>query len=367
MPLAVRERGALEMNNAGLTFRLTLTMFAIMLFGLPAQAQDALIESVCLITDFGRVDDGTFNQGGYEGMLAAAEEFGLETSFIESANQVDYDNNLQTCIDAGHDAIITMGFLIADATLAAAQANPDVYFIGVDHFYNEAPANLVGLQFREDQAGFLAGALAGLMSDSNVVAGVYGIDIPPVVRFRCGFENGARHSNQAAQSLGVYVPSFNDPATGAETALQFINEGVDVILGAGGTTGSGAIRAAAAQGVYVIGVDQDEYLTTFGRGESPGAEFLISSALKRVDQAVYLSLQALVAGDAATFHGEGGVRLLDAASEGIGLAPVHDAEVPDDVLQQVDGIFAALQDGSQGTGCDPVTGEQLAAMPDDDS
>ncbi|MCY4527019.1 MAG: hypothetical protein OXB89_10485 [Anaerolineaceae bacterium] len=112
-----------------------------------------------------------------------------------------------------------------------------------------------------------------------------------------------------------------------------------MILGAGGATGSGAILAAAAQGVYVIGVDQ----------------------------AVYLSLQALVEGDAATFHGEGGVRLLDAASEGIGLAPVHDAEVPDEVLAQVDGIFAALQDGSQGTGCDPVTGEQLAATPDDDS
>jgi len=259
------------MNNAWLTFRLTLTMFAITLFGLPAQAQDALIESVCLVTDIGRVDDGTFNQGGYEGMLAAA------------------------------------------------QASPDVYFIGVDHFYSEAPANLVGLQFREDQAGFLAGALAGLLSDSDVGAGVYGIDVPPVARFRCGFENGVKHSNEGAQALGVHVPSFIDPATGAETALQFIVEGADVILGAGGATGSGAIRAAAAQGVYVIGVDQDEYLTTFGRGESPGAEFLLGSALKRVDQAVYLSLQALVEGDAATFHGEGGVRLLDAASEGIGL------------------------------------------------
>lgn len=347
------------MNRGGLTRNLTLTLLAITLFAPPTLAQEALIESVCLVTDVGRVDDGTFNQGGYEGMLAAAEDFGLETSFIETTRQVDYEDNLQTCIDAGFDAIVTMGFLIADATLAAAQANPGVYFIGVDHFYSEPPANLVGLQFREDQAGFLAGALAGLVTGSDVVAGVYGIDIPPVLRFRCGFEKGVAHSNARAQALGVHIASFTDPATGAETALQFIAEGADVILGAGGTTGSGAILAAAAAGVRVIGVDRDEYLTTFGGGESPGAEYLLSSALKRVDRGVYLSLQALVEGDAASFHGENGLRLLDAASEGIGLAPPHDSDVPDEALERLDDIYAALQDGSQGTGCDPVTGEKL--------
>ena len=348
--------------NTGLRRRLALGALAILLTALPAAAQEALIESVCLVTDMGRVDDGTFNQSGYEGMLAAAQDFGLETDFIETSSQVDYESNLQTCVDAGHDAIITMGFLIVDATLAAARANPEVYFIGVDHFYDEAPANLVGLLFREDQAGFLAGALAGLMTESGVVAGVYGIDVPPVVRFRCGFENGVAHTNAAAQALGVYVPSFIDPATGAETALQFIAEGADVILGAGGTTGSGAIRAAAAAGVYVIGVDRDEYLTTFGGGESPGADYLITSALKRVDRGVYLSLQALVEGDAAAFHGEAGRRLLDAAGEGIGLAPPHDAEVPDAALERVDEIYAALQEGEQDSGCDPVTGEKLEAQ-----
>ena len=345
--------------NRNVAFLLTLALLASLLPTLPALAQDPLIESVCLVTDVGRVNDGTFNQSGYEGMLAAAEAFDLTSTFIETTSQVDYTSNIQTCIDAGYDAIITMGFLIADATLAAAQANPAVYFIGVDHFYVEAPANLVGLQFREDQAGFMAGALAGLMTESGIVAGVYGIDIPPVLRFRSGFENGVAHSNADAQALGVHIPSFIDPATGAETALQFIAEGADVILGAGGTTGSGAIQGAAAESVYVIGVDQDEYVTTFGNGESPGAEFLLTSALKRVGQGVYLSLQALFAGDAATFHGEGGVRVLDAASDGVGLAPSHDAAVPDEVLAQLDEIFAGLQDGSLETGVDPITGAKL--------
>jgi basic membrane lipoprotein Med (substrate-binding protein (PBP1-ABC) superfamily) len=330
---------------------------------LPAVAQDPLIESVCLVTDVGRVNDGTFNQFAYKGMVDAVEDFDLDSTYIETTNQVDYATNIQTCVDSGYDAIITVGFLIFDTTLAAAQANPDVYFIGVDHFYGDAPANLVGVQFREDQSGFMAGALAGLMTMSDIVAGVYGIDIPPVIKFRNGFENGVAHTNMDAQALGVYIPSFVDPATGAETALQFIAEGADVIFGAGGPTGSGGIQAAAAEGVYAIGVDQDEYVTTFGNGESPGADMVISSAMKRVDQGVYLSLQSLAEGDAMSF---GGNRIFSAANNGVGLAPPHDADVPDEVLAQLDEIFAGLQDGSVSTGVDPITGEMMMDDMDDD-
>ena len=167
-----------------------------------------------------------------------------------------------------------------------------------------------------------------------------------------------------AQALGVYIPSFVDPATGAETALQFIAEGADVIFGAGGPTGSGGIQAAAAEGVLVIGVDQDEYVTTFGNGESPGADMVISSAMKRVDQGVYLSLKELAEGDAMSF---GGNTVLSAANDGVGLAPSHDADVPDEVLAQLDEIFAGLQDGSVSTGVDPITGEMMMDdMMDDD-
>lgn len=340
--------------------KLSLLLMLLMLAGTslagPALAQDPLIESVCLITDVGRVNDGTFNQFAYKGMVDAVEEFDLDSTYIETTSQVDYQTNIQTCVDSGYGALITVGFLMTDATLAAAQANPDVYFIGVDHFYGDAPPNLVGVLFREDQAGFMAGALAGLMTESNTVAGVYGIDIPPVIKFRHGFENGVAHTNMEAEALGVYIPSFTDPATGAETALQFIAEGADVIFGAGGPTGSGGIQAAAVEGAYVIGVDQDEYLTTFGNGETPGAEMLISSAMKRVDQGVYLSLRELVEGDDMNY---GGNRVLTAENDGVGLAPPHDAMVPEEVLAQLDEIFAGLQDGSISTGVDPVTGEML--------
>jgi basic membrane lipoprotein Med (substrate-binding protein (PBP1-ABC) superfamily) len=324
-----------------------------------AGAQDPLIESVCLVTDVGRVNDNGFNQFAFEGMEAAAEDFDLDSIFIETQAQTDYETNINTCIEEGYDVVVTVGFLIADGTLAAAEANPDVYFIGVDQFVAEgSPENYVGVQFREDEAGFLVGAMAALMTESGTIAGVYGIDIPPVVKFRNGYEQGARYINPDIEVLGVYIDSFTAPDRGASAAEQFIGEGADVIFGAGGPTGSGAITYAAGEGVLVIGVDQDQYFTDFGGGETPGAENIISSAVKRVDQSVYLSLEALANGDLETFGG-GGTRVLSAENDGVGFAPAHDADVPEDVTAQIEEIYAGLQDGSIETGVDPMTGELL--------
>ena len=344
----------------------TLLFLLVLMIGLvPAlsvSAQDPLIESVCLVTDVGKVNDGTFNQFAYEGMLQAADDFDLETTFIETTSQTDYEANIQTCIDSGFDAVITVGFLITDATLVAAQDNPDVFFIGIDQGYEDAPDNLVGVQFREDQSGFIAGVLAALTTESNIIGGVYGIPVPAVVKFRNGYEQGAKYINPDIQVLGVYIEDFFDPATGAETAQQMIGEGADVIFGAGGQTGSGGIQAAASEGIPVIGVDQDEYFTTFGEGETPGAENLISSAVKRVDVAVYSSLEALVEGDAETFYDEDGNRLFSAENEGVGFAPAHDADVPEEVTEQLEELLAGLADGSIETGVDPISGELLDMM-----
>ncbi|MDL1917201.1 BMP family ABC transporter substrate-binding protein, partial [Anaerolineae bacterium CFX4] len=128
--------------------------------------------TVCLVTDLGRVNDGTFNTYAYEGMLRAEADLGLTTSYVETQSQTDYEANINTCLDEGFDIIVTVGFLIYDATIAAAKANPDVYFIGVDQFPAETAPNFVGIQFREDQAGYLAGVMAALMSESGKVGGV---------------------------------------------------------------------------------------------------------------------------------------------------------------------------------------------------
>ena len=326
-------------------------------------AQDPLIESVCLVTDLGRVNDGTFNQFAYEGMVRAAEDFALDSNFIETQAQTDYATNIQTCLSEEYDAIVTVGFLIAEATRAAAAENPDVYFIGVDQFFppDQALPNLVGIQFREDQAGFIVGALAALSTESNIVAGVYGIDIPPVVKFRNGFEQGVRYINPEVQTLGVYIDDFVAPDRGAAAAEQFIGEGADVIFGAGGPTGSGGISFAANAGVSVIGVDQDEYFTTFGAGETPGAENLISSALKRVDNGVYQMLEALTSGAGLP---AGSIYVLSVANDGIGFGPAHDSDVPADVTEQVQAVLDGLKAGTIVTGVDPVTGALLGSIPE---
>jgi len=315
------------------------------------------IDSVCLVTDLGRINDGSFNQSAYEGMVNAVRDFNIDSTFIETQNQADYAANIDTCLADGYDAVVTVGFLIADATYAAAEANPETYFIGVDQGYASPLPNLVGIQFREDQSGFLAGVMAGLMTESNVVGGVYGPDIPPVLKFRNGFENGVKFVNPDAEILRVHIGDFLAAAEGAEAAENFIGEGADVIFGAGGPTGSGAIRRAAEQGVKVIGVDQDEYFTTFGAGETPGSENIISSAVKRVDVGVYQMLQAL---------SEGGIGwpvdssyVMDAAVEGVGFAPANEADVPAEVTDRLNEILEQMSAGELNTGVDPLSGELL--------
>jgi basic membrane lipoprotein Med (substrate-binding protein (PBP1-ABC) superfamily) len=314
--------------------------------------------SVCLVTDIGRINDGSFNESAYNGMIAAANDFNLRSTFIETQSQADYEKNIQTCLDEGYSAIVTVGFLISDATRTAAEANPGVFFIGVDQFFAEPVANLVGIQFREDQAGFLAGVMAALVTESGKIGGVYGEEIPPVVKFRNGFEQGAKYINPEIEILGVYVGSFIDQPAGRETAENMIGEGVDVIFGAGGPTGSAAIQAAAEQGLKVIGVDQDEYFTTFGSGETPGAENIITSAVKRVDQGVYDMLAAVTVGTVE--WPVTSLYLMEAASAGVGFAPANDADLPAEVTAQVSGVLALLASGELETGVDPVTGELLA-------
>ena len=311
--------------------------------------------NVGLVTDIGRIDDGTFNQFANEGMEAAASCFGVETSVIETQSEADYEQNIETILQDEPEVVVTVGFLLADATLAAAEANPDVMWVGVDQFQEEFPDNYVGILFREDQGGFLAGAMAGLLSESGTVGVVGGRqDVPPVVRFVNGFAAGARSINADANVLSVYLPSFTDPAAGASAAQQFLGEGADVIFGAGGQTGSGAIQTAAEAGAWAIGVDQDEYFTTFGGGSSPGADRLATSAVKRVDVGVFTQIA-----NAVQDQFEGGIFTLEAANGGITYAPFHDADIPEDVATQIEEIRAGLADGSIETGVDPVTGEPL--------
>lgn len=308
--------------------------------------------NIGLVTDVGSVDDGSFNQFAYEGMLAAGECFGIETNFIETANQADYQNNLNTILADDPEVVISTGFLLADATLAAAQENPDVRYVGIDQSQEEYPDNYVGVLFREDQGGFLAGAMAGLLTESGVIGVVGGReDVPPVVRYVNGYEEGAHYIDDSIQVLQVYNESFDDPAKGASDAQQMLGEGADVIFGAGGVTGSGGVSAAAEAGAWGIGVDQDQYFTLFSGGSAPGADRIATSAVKRVDLGVFTQVAAAIQDEFA-----GGVFELTAENGGITYAPSHDADVPQEVAAQLEEVRAGLADGSISTNLDPATG-----------
>ena len=231
-----------------------------------AAPADPLRYRVGLVTDGGTVDDGSLNQGVYQGLQRAGEEFNLELNTIETVQPSDFETNIATFVDAGYDMIVTVGPLLGETTLAMAERYPAVRFVAVDVAYETSPDNLVGLAFREDQMGFLAGALAGLISQRKTVGVVAGMDSPSTRRLRNGYESGVQHVCPECIVLTLTIDSSTDPARGRTAVLSQIGEGADVIFGVGGPTGSGALLGATQEGVWAIGVDQDEYFTTFEGG-----------------------------------------------------------------------------------------------------
>lgn len=302
---------------------------------------------VGLVTDVGQIDDKSFNQSAWEGALAAERELGAQVDFIETRDATDYAENIGLFVGENYDVIITVGFALGEATAQAATENPDIAFIGVDQFQVEAIPNLTGLVFNEDQAGYLAGALAAMMTESGTIAAVLGTDlVPPVVAFKEGFENGAEAINPDINIISTFHPggldvAFTDPEWGAATAKQAIDQGADVIFGAGGNTGNGAlIEVAGNEGTFCIGVDTDQWETL------PAAHpCLISSAMKLITPGVLDITTAIQAGEqpAGNFFG--------AAA----LAPFHDFEdqIPQEVKDTLDELAAGLEDGSLSTGYQP--------------
>jgi len=323
----------------------------------PTQAVGTGISKICLIVGVAGITG--FNGYSYQGMQSIAKEYGIESVYFSVPETAP---TLQPCLDSKAQVIVTAGFAYVDATLASAQANPEIYFVGVDHFVNNGPKNLVGIQSRDDEAGFLMGYLAGLVTQSNVVAGVYGPDYPALKRFRNGYEQGARlagtEANKPIKTLGIYLPNFTDAPGGEAAAKDFVTQGADVFFGAAGLGGTSALKYAVQQQKHVIGVDEDEYFSTFEGGKVAGANYLISSALKRVDVGVYDMLKVLVEGRLNEFPG-GGNYVLSTANGGIGFAGPHDADIPEEVYDKVVDVSTRLAEGKVATGVDPTTGDLL--------
>ncbi|MEM7325014.1 MAG: BMP family ABC transporter substrate-binding protein [Actinomycetota bacterium] len=305
--------------------------------------------TVGLVADVASIDDGTFNQAAFEGMEAAGRCFGVDTTFLESAGD-DAEVQINSMTERDVDIVITVGFQFEAATQAAVIDRPDLRFIGVDQNNPTEAANYVAMSFQDHQVGFLAGTAAALLSETGTVAVIAGPDtIPPVVAIADGFEAGVRNTAPETEVLRRHLSGFNDGGEGATTADEVIQQGADVVFGAAGEAGAAAIHAAAAKGASVIGVDQDEYFTTFLGGGDPNADALVTSAIKRVDLGVFLTVAAMVAGDLEV----GGSILMDAANGGVTYAPFHEADVPASVATKLEAVRAALASGElDATGTD---------------
>ena len=311
--------------------------------------------NIGLVTDIGKINDGTFNEGVYKGFAAAAECFGVQNRFIETASEADYTTNLKSILDDDPEVVVTVGFMLASDTLAEAQAHPEVTYVGVDQFQEEYPDNYVGVLAADDQGGCMMGGFAGTLTESNVIGVVAGVEaVPPVVRFANAFKHCAETANPDVDVRIVYHESFTDVTGGAATAEQMLGEGADVIFGAGGPTGSSGIKTAAAKGAWVIGVDTDEYYTTFEGGAIEGADRLATSAIKDVGLGVFNQIAMVLSGDF-----QSGIFTLTAANGGMDYAPAHDADLPADAVKALEEFRAGLADGSISTGVDPITGQPL--------
>jgi basic membrane protein A len=303
---------------------------------------------VGVVTNVGKIDDKSFNQSTWEGVVRAEKELGATVRYIETVDSADFGKNIAFFADKGFEVIVTVGFPLGEATRAAAATYPHTMFIGVDQDQSAGTINnLAGLIFPEDQAGFLVGALAAMMTSSDSIGGVLATDaIPTLWRFGEGYRAGAHHINPATAVTVVYHSdvgfdkTFTDPEWGATTAEALIANGADIIFGAGGTTGNGAVIGAAQAGAYAIGVDTDQYDTL------PEARHkILSSALKLIAPGVFDLIRRAREG---TFPGGNHMGQ-------VGYAPFHelDAVVPQQVREEMELIKAALLDGSLKTGVPP--------------
>jgi basic membrane protein A len=307
----------------------------------------------CAVTDTGGVDDKGFNQYTWQGVQDAAKEGGFDTKVLESKAETDYVPNLKSFIDAKCDVIITIGFLMGDATKESAAANPNVKYTIVD-FPSVGP-NVLGQLYATNQGGFLAGYLAAGVSKTGVVGTFGGINIPHAVTdFMDGFAWGVDYYNKQkgksvkvlgwdpAKQDGVFVGDFNSIDKGKDIAKSMNDEGADVILPVAGKVGQGPAALASELGpdaLKIIGVDTDQYNT-----DPEHKAVYLTSVLKGVDSTTKTAVTEAFKG---TFKG-GEVLLGDLKSGGVGLAPYHDLDsaVPADLKAEIEKIKAGIIDGS---------------------
>jgi basic membrane protein A and related proteins len=257
--------------------------------GSDAGGDDAL--KVGLLTDQGQLNDRGFNELAYRGLQQAERELGIEGRVVQAASAADYVPNMTSLVRQDFDLIIGVGFAHGDAVTKVAKRFPETKFaiIDVDQTTLEGkPENVVGLLFREEQVGYLAGYAAALAekrrTGPDVISSVGGMKEPPVDRFIAGYRAGAKAAAPDIEVLNDYSQDWEDVAKCKELALNHIARGAGVIFQVAGGCGLGALEAAKEKNAWGIGVDADQSFL---------GQHILTSAMKRVDEAVFATIESV--------------------------------------------------------------------------
>jgi basic membrane protein A and related proteins len=313
----------------------------------------------CMVTDTGGINDKSFNQSAWEGMQqAAAANPNVTVKYLQSTSQSDYVPNINTFIGQKCGVIVTVGFLMADATKAAAQKNTDSKFAIVDNAYSPTISNVDALVFNTVQDGFLGGYLAAGMTKTGKVATFGGQELPTVTIYMDGFWDGVQYYNKQHKTnvqvlgwneqtqKGSFTGDFTDQTKGQTTTQTFISEGADIIFPVAGNVGLGAAKAvqtadSSGGNVNMLWVDTDGCVSA-----AQYCKYFISSVTKGIQAAVKT---AVLNAQSGSFKGGDYIGTL--ANGGVVLAPFHDfqSKVPASLQSELKTVQTGIQNGSIAT------------------
>lgn len=334
-----------------------LAFLLVLVMAFVGCSQQAAGFKVGMITDAGTIDDKSFNQGTWEGVVKAAEELKLEYQYLKpgGTTEADYMKEIGNLYDAGTKFIVCPGFKFETAIFQAQDKYTDAKFVILDgnphagDFVPVVKENTVAIFFAEHESGFVAGIAAALQLEDAEMGYIGGMEIPAVQKFNWGFQQALKYANE---NLGtnivmkpenvLYQGSFDNVAAGQQLAAQMFDKGVDAIFCAAGGVGIGAIneaksRAKAGEEVWIVGVDVDQYAEGIYEGDK---SIILTSAMKCIDQAAYDMIMAEKKGE---FPG-GETLVFDVKNNGVGI-PKENPNLSQEVQDKVAEIFTKLQSG----------------------
>ncbi len=303
----------------------------------------------CMVSDSGGFQDKSFNQTSHDGLEKAKKDLGVQTGEVESNSPSEFKDNIEAMVQQKCNSITTVGFLLGDATEAAAKKNPDIDFSIVDFGYAKPPKNLKGLLFNTAEPSYLAGYLAAGVSKSGIVGTFGGAQIPSVTAFMDGFQMGVEKYNEdngadvqligwdRETQKGTFTQDFESKTKGQNAAEEEITQGADIIFPVAGPAGLGALDAVKDQGLKAIWVDTDGCVSA-----AEYCDVLLTSVMKGMDVAVEDAIKDSVDGK---FNNTPYTGTLE--NGGVGLAPFHDQEgaVPAELSSKLDDLKQQIIDG----------------------